>query len=238
MRKVYCSKISRIIIVIIILFIMIINSSCLTLQYYPAKVAEPGKAYLGFGIHEETFDGLEGDYIVNYPVFDAIFFRRGLPNNFDIGFDIHAVTIIPYMLSISGRKQIDISDDSNDLIHSITFDIGCGIALVPQCHTSISFFKNDYALTFGLKKYVLMTGPGSSYSDAFRNEFLIKVSKDSKDKRFHVMPFLYYKAVQGYNTETYKEDLTYISRTGWSNKQIGIGISFYFDLFKSRKEMI
>ncbi|MCK4524036.1 hypothetical protein KAU15_03825, partial [candidate division WOR-3 bacterium] len=82
----YSLKRSKILVILIILSTMIING-CLTLQYYPAEVAKPGKAYLGFGIHEETFDGWEGDYIINYPIFDAIFFRRGLPNNFDIGFD-------------------------------------------------------------------------------------------------------------------------------------------------------
>ncbi len=237
MRKVYYPKISRIIIVIMVLFIMIITNGCLTMQYYPAKVAEPGEAYLGFGIHEETYSGFEGDSIIGFPVFDAVFLRYGLPNNFDIGFDIHAITIIPYILSISGRKQFDFN---NDLIHSITFDVGCGIGLGAQGHTSISLIRNDFDFTFGLKKYVLLGDPWDSMSDLFRNEFMIKISKKFKNGKLNIMPIIYYKAVQTY--DIYSNDsesfLTYISRTEWRNKQIGIGISFYFDLFKSRQEMI
>lgn len=237
--KKYNLKKTRILTLLIILSTMIING-CLTMQYYPAKVAEPGKAYLGGGIHEETLDGWEGDYIIVPPIFDAIFFRRGLPNNFDIGFDIHAITIIPYMLSVSGRKQFDFSNDNNDLVHSITFDIGVGIGLGAQCHTSISLIRNDFTLTFGLKKYVEVTDPSAAQPPYYRNEFLVKISKGFKNGKLNIMPILYYKAVQEYDAPSYTEFMTYIERTGWSNKQIGIGISFYFDLFKSRniKELI
>ncbi len=227
--KKYNLKKSRIPIILIILFTMIING-CLTMQYYPAKVAKPGKMYLGIGIHEETEYGWEGDYIIAPPGYSAFFLRYGLPHNFDIGFDIHSLLIIPYLLSVSGRKQFDFSNDNNDLIHSITFDIGLGIGLGAQGHTSISFIRDDFALTFGLKKYVVLAIPGGS--DLYRNEFLIKISKNSKDKRYNVMPFLYYKAVQEYDIYSNEPGsfMTYIERTGWNNKQIGIGISFFFDL--------
>ena len=220
---------SRILIIIVVLSTMIING-CLTLPYYPAKVAKPGKMYLGLGLHEEGFEGWDGDYIGNLTLFNAIFLRYGLPYNFDIGFDIQSILIFPNMITISSRKQFDLN---NDLIHSITFDLGFGISFLEQYCASVSLIRDDFALTFGLKKYSL--GGDLMIVDPtflFRNEFLIKISKEFKYKRFNIMPILYYKAVQEYREQynDFQTYLTYIERTGWNNKQIGIGISFYFDL--------
>ena len=194
--KKYNLKKTKIFFIIIILFTMIINSGCLTMQYYPAKVAKPGKMYLGLGFHEETLEGLRS----NLMLFAGIFFRYGLPYNFDIGLDIQSIVYFPYILHINTRKQFDFN---NDIIHSITFDIGCNIDVEffpkeKELYTSISAIRNDFALTFGFKKYVI---PGNPFggSDSYRNEFLIKIANELECKRFNLMPFLYYKAVQEYD---------------------------------------
>ena len=208
-------KKTRIIIIIIILLTMLINTGCLTMQYYPAKVAKPGKMYLGLGIHEESREGWGSGYISNLMLFNAIFLRYGLPNNFDIGFNIHGLMIIPYMLSINVRKQFNLS---NDLIHSITFNIGSGISFTQELYTSISAIRNDFALTFGFKHYIIASLIGSSLN---RNEFLLNISKEFEHKRFNTMPFIYYKVIQ--QSGEYSSDSKVF-------QQIGIGISFYFDL--------
>ncbi len=224
----YNLKKTKILTLIIILSTMIING-CLTLQYYPAKVAKPGKMYLGLGIHEENFYGFGKDYSNSLMIYDALFFRCGLPCNFDIGFGIHSLLVFPYMLSINARKQFDIN---NYLINSITFDAGFGIAIGAQCYTSISLIRNDYALTFGLKKFIIPGDPFSGTPSSYRTEFLLKIAKEFEYKRFNIMPILYYKATQEYYAYPYdfQTYITYMERTGWSNKQIGIGVSFYFDL--------
>ncbi len=99
----YNFKKSRILIIIVILSTMIING-CLTLPYYPAKVAESGKMYLGFGVHEEGGEGMGSDYVNELLLLNAIFLRYGLPYNFDIGFDIQSILIFPNMITISSRK--------------------------------------------------------------------------------------------------------------------------------------
>ncbi|MCK4523410.1 hypothetical protein KAU15_00660, partial [candidate division WOR-3 bacterium] len=85
----YNFKKSKILIIIVILSTMIING-CLTLQYYPANVAKPGKMYLGLGLHEESGEGMGSDYVNELLLFNAIFLRYGLPYEFDIGFDIQS----------------------------------------------------------------------------------------------------------------------------------------------------
>ena len=212
-------------IVMIISIIVLLMTSCLTMAYYPPKVAKPGKMYLGLGMHEE-----EGCVM-----FSGIFLRYGLPYGFDIGYNIQSILIFPYMLSINARKQFDIN---NDLINSITFDIGYGLSLgLKEYYTSISTIKNKFAFTVGYKRTIDSRFDGSTFSSYLRNEFLIKISKEYKYKRLNIMPILYYKAVKEYNFDSYvglfgfPSPIDYIQRTGWSNKQIGIGISFYFDLF-------
>ncbi len=189
-KRKYNLKKTRIPIILIILLTMIINTGCLTMQYYPAKVAEPWKMYLGLGFHGESLEGWRS----NSMLFAGIFFRYGLPYNFDIGFGMHAVMIFPYMVSINARKQFDFN---NDIIHSITFDAGFGISITKVLYTSISLIRNDFALTIGLKKYMLIVFPENSNS--YRNEFLIKIANELECKRFNLMPFIYYKAVQEYD---------------------------------------
>ena len=138
-----------------------------------------------------------------------------MPYNFDIGFDIQSMLFFPYILSISARKQFDLS---NDLIHSITFNIGYGIIITQELCTSISAIRNDFALTFGFKHYMIISLAASPLN---RNEFSLNISKECEYKKFNTMPFIYYKIVQQSGEHSYDSKIF---------MQIGIGVSFYFDL--------
>lgn len=229
----YSFKKTKILTIIIILSTMVING-CLTLQYYPAEVVKPGKMYLGLGIHEENREGMSGNSFNNILLCDAIFFRCGLPYNFDIGLAMYSLLVFPYMLSISARKQFDLN---NNLINSITVDAGGGKGEgIKEYYTSISTIRNEFAFTVGYKRTIDNRFTGSIFYNYLRNEFLLKITKRFKYRRFNIMPILYYKAVKEYNIDSYggsfdfPSPINYIERTGWNIKQIGIGVSFYFDL--------
>jgi len=80
--------------------------------YYPARVADKGKMYLGIGAHEEQRKDM-------LAYLSSLFFRIGLGNGFDIGFDIKSYDLIPTSMYASIRKQFDIK---SNIIDGITLD--------------------------------------------------------------------------------------------------------------------
>ncbi len=225
------NKSIKTILVIFFFVIIFINTNCI-MPFYSAKVAKAGKLYLGAGVYEELY---HADLEKPFLLYSSLFFRCGLPKGFDIGFDIRSTFLAPNLISINVRKQFDFN---NTPFQSITYDIGYGFGYLNRMYfMNISTIRDEWALTVGYGRYIYqqMFVMDDRICICVNNDFLIKLSYQLTDKRRNTIAFIYYKAVQEFATGggfgySFPAMNDYFQLNGWQYKQIGIGISIYFDI--------
>ncbi|MDY6788040.1 MAG: hypothetical protein SVK54_07945 [candidate division WOR-3 bacterium] len=200
----------------LIVFLGIITSGCLTMIYYSPSVVESGKIHLGYGARTA----------VSWKALDSsLFFRYGLPNEYDIGIECKTLFVFPTYITLSLRRQFSFQSDYTD---AITIGGGFGYHLLlpgtvrmpDEMYAEMSFIKHPSAIRFGVGQF----WKNVSFPDGdahIHNAFFVQGINEIQWNRFALMPYIYYEYV--YDTEDsgpdqYKEHL------------IGIGLSFYFEL--------
>ncbi len=220
----------KIIMIVLLLFILCINNGCLT-SFYSAKVAKQGDFHIGLGVLNEDA------YLYPLTFYSSIFYRYGLPNNFDIGASFRSTMIVP-ILTVSGRKQFNFN---NRIIDAITVDIGLGGGYFSvfdefNCYIKSSIIKGNFAFTWGYGKCYRWTMNLFDSNIWYEDDhvFTTRISYEIKIGKICMMPFIYTKAMQevGYGSLInliLPTDETYSSGRGWQSKYYGLGISIYFD---------
>jgi len=217
--------IKRFIFITIILSMLMTVTGCLSMIYYPARVADKGKMYLGIGTHMENFDN---DYI---PA-GSIFFRRGFGQGVDIGCEVRTFFFVPSELLFSVRKEFQLNDPACD---AITIDAGYSHILLQEAYISAAFLKDEYALRTVFSQNLFdKVGFDEGYSFPHRSSaFSISLSKEFKWKKVTLMPFILYKYSIFLETSILYPIFQYNNmdiREKENTSYLGAGISFLFNI--------
>lgn len=211
-------------ILINLLTLLIVLSSCFPAMYYSPRICEPGERYVGVSAL---------GYVTNFQKFTnaAWYSRWGLPYGFDAGVDIQFSLFFPYTISASIRKQFNLN---NEFIDGITFGISYGDLIQKQTMLTTSILSEDLGITGGIGKYseneTLFSL--SSFSDSYTvNSIFLQFSYDNSYGDIHIMPYLYYNySMRKSDWENPWYLYSFINRSGiTSYHTIGIGISYYKD---------
>lgn len=173
------------ILIIFCILVLTTSTGCLSMIYYPARVPDKGKMYLGIGAHLDNFNN---DYI---PA-GSIFFRRGFGQGIDVGCEVRTLFFLPSELLLSVRKELRLNDPVCD---AITIDVGYSPILSQEAYISAAFLKDEYSLRTILSRNSYSTvdlGGGSSQA-RLNDAFSVSFSREFKWKKFIFMPFIFYK---------------------------------------------
>jgi len=205
--------------------ILMTATSCLSMIYYPARVAEPGTLTFGMGIREINEEN-------NVSTMGSVYSRYAFQNGYDIGLDLRFSSIFPSVLSLSTKKQISFKD--NSVIDGMNLGIGFGNVVtmnvfLPEIYMQITLLKNDISLTSGIGRiYTCATTP--DFGDVVTDNFFFQIGYDVHINTFAITPFGYFQVFGGEMTGLYNymnfESFMYPTRGSYA----GVGVKFYFNI--------
>ncbi|GEM_PF-6890937 len=227
---------------LIFLLSLFVLTNCLSMNYFPSRVAGPNHYYLGYGFFPQAENNCSIDDYIYYN-FD-LFLRKGFSNNSDFGIDFkfgqaHVLTTI----GVSYRKQFNFTPNV-----FTTIGVGYGHTTYPLMffYTLLTMpvggpqygYSEDAYITadFGYKWFSLSFGNYRSIHEEmwqYINAYIIRGAVQIPVKKFNIMPFIFWKYSK--NTQIFSDENYFILKEPKENAysyddiDIGLGITLYFD---------
>jgi len=172
-------------ILVIEIFLTLILSSCLPLNYYPSKISEPNEQYVGFAVGANAWytNPYDGRFLPMPSL--LLYHRKNLTNHFDIGFELG----LPYF-AINSRLGMFYKNDH----HLLVLDGGIGMNILqgPVTRLSTTLFIPPLYVLIGINNtyYLPLAGGVAEQTSINLNSIYTKIGFEDKQMSKFI-PFVY-----------------------------------------------